>query len=82
MTGIIGGASGYHAILNCDVLLQLGADFAWPQFYPDRRKSFRSTSIRRISAGVIPSRSASSATSGRRCRLCCRDWSSMTTPAF
>jgi pyruvate dehydrogenase (quinone) len=38
MTGIIGGAAGYHAILDCDVLLQLGADFAWPQFYPDRAK--------------------------------------------
>src|SRR5712671_6356668 len=38
MSGIIGGAAGYHAILDCDVLLQLGADFAWPQFYPDRAK--------------------------------------------
>ncbi len=36
MTGIIGGAAGYHAILDCDVLFLLGADFAWPQFYPDR----------------------------------------------
>src|ERR1700675_2226870 len=38
MTGMIGQASGYHAVLDCDVLLQLGADFAWPQFYPDRAK--------------------------------------------
>jgi pyruvate dehydrogenase (quinone) len=38
MTGLIGEAPGYHAILNCDVLLQLGADFAWAQFYPDRAK--------------------------------------------
>src|ERR1700688_3284804 len=38
MTGLIGQASGYHAILDCDVLLQLGADFAWPQFYPNRAK--------------------------------------------
>jgi len=38
MTGILGGPAGYHAVLNCDVLLQLGADFAWPQFYPDRAK--------------------------------------------
>jgi pyruvate dehydrogenase (quinone) len=36
MTGIIGGAAGYHAVLDCDVLLLLGADFAWPQFYPGR----------------------------------------------
>jgi pyruvate dehydrogenase (quinone) len=38
MTGMIGGAAGYHAVLDCDVLLQLGADFAWAQFYPDRAK--------------------------------------------
>ena len=35
MTGMIGGPAGYHAILDCDVLLLLGADFAWTQFYPD-----------------------------------------------
>jgi pyruvate dehydrogenase (quinone) len=35
MTGILGGPAGYHAILDCDVLLLLGADFAWSQFYPD-----------------------------------------------
>src|SRR6266403_9018 len=38
MTGIIGGGAGYHAILDCDVLLLLGADFAWRQFYPDKAK--------------------------------------------
>ncbi len=38
MTGMIGEAAGYRAVLDCDVLLQLGADFAWPQFYPDRAK--------------------------------------------
>jgi hypothetical protein len=35
MTGMIGGSAGYHANLDCDVLLLLGADFAWTQFYPD-----------------------------------------------
>jgi thiamine pyrophosphate-dependent acetolactate synthase large subunit-like protein len=34
MSGIIGQASGYHAILDCDVLLLLGCDFAWQS---DRR---------------------------------------------
>jgi pyruvate dehydrogenase (quinone) len=38
MTGMIGGPAGYHAILKCDVLLSLGADFAWPQFYPNGTK--------------------------------------------
>src|ERR1700684_4724661 len=36
MTGMIGGVAGYHAVLDCDALLQLGADFAWPQFYPNK----------------------------------------------
>jgi pyruvate dehydrogenase (quinone) len=36
MTGMIGGSAGYHAILDCDVLLLLGANFAWSQFYPDK----------------------------------------------
>jgi pyruvate dehydrogenase (quinone) len=38
MTGIIGGVGGYQAILGCDVLLVLGTDFAWPQFYPGKAK--------------------------------------------
>ena len=38
MTGMIGEAAGYHAILNCDALLLLGTDFAWSQFYPDKAK--------------------------------------------
>ena len=38
MTGMIGGAAGYHAVLDCDALLLLGADFAWPQFYPNKAK--------------------------------------------
>jgi pyruvate dehydrogenase (quinone) len=38
MTGMIGGPAGYRAILDCDVLLLLGADFAWGQFYPDKAK--------------------------------------------
>src|SRR5271170_6605647 len=38
MTGIIGQSAGYHAVLDCDVLLLLGADFAWSQFYPSSAK--------------------------------------------
>src|SRR3984893_958542 len=36
MTGMIGGPAGYHAVRDCDVLLLLGADFAWSQFYPSK----------------------------------------------
>src|SRR5258706_3928192 len=38
MTGIIGGGAGYRAVLDGDVLLLLGVDFAWPQFYPNKAK--------------------------------------------
>jgi pyruvate dehydrogenase (quinone) len=38
MTGIIGGPAGYRAILDCDVLLLLGTNFAWSQFYPDKAR--------------------------------------------
>ncbi|SCC09775.1 pyruvate dehydrogenase (quinone) [Gilliamella bombicola] len=36
MTGMFGMESGTTAIKECDVLLMLGADFAWSQFYPDK----------------------------------------------
>ena len=34
MTGLIGFSSGYYAMFDCDVLLLLGADFPYRQFYP------------------------------------------------
>jgi len=34
MTGLIGFASGYYAMRDCDVLLMLGTDFPYRQFYP------------------------------------------------
>ncbi len=38
MTGLIGNESGYRAVLECDTLLLLGADFAWSQFYPSNAR--------------------------------------------
>src|SRR5258705_4681305 len=35
MTGLIGFSSGYYAMLDCDVLLMLGTDFPYRQFYPE-----------------------------------------------
>ena len=35
MTGLLGFASGYHAMEHCDVLLMLGTDFPYRPFYPD-----------------------------------------------
>src|SRR5207237_3326058 len=34
VTGLIGFSSGYYAMLDCDVLLILGTDFPYRQFYP------------------------------------------------
>jgi pyruvate dehydrogenase (quinone) len=34
MTGLVGFSSGYYAMLDCDVLLMLGTDFPYRQFYP------------------------------------------------
>ena len=35
MTGLIGFSSGYYAMRDCDVLLMLGTDFPYRQFYPN-----------------------------------------------
>jgi pyruvate dehydrogenase (quinone) len=34
MTGLLGFSSGYHAMMNCEVLLMLGTDFPYRDFYP------------------------------------------------
>jgi pyruvate dehydrogenase (quinone) len=36
MTGLLGFASGYYALMDCDVLLVLGSDFPYQQFFPER----------------------------------------------
>jgi pyruvate dehydrogenase (quinone) len=38
MTGFIGFSSGYAAMHACDVLLMLGTDFPYKQFFPTRAK--------------------------------------------
>ena len=35
MTGLLGFSSGYYAMMNCDVLLMIGTDFPYRQFYPE-----------------------------------------------
>lgn len=34
MTGLLGFASGYRAMEKCEVLLMLGTDFPYPEFFP------------------------------------------------
>src|SRR3984957_9403677 len=38
MTGLIGFSSGYYAMAGCDLLLMLGTDFPYRQFYPTDAK--------------------------------------------
>jgi pyruvate dehydrogenase (quinone) len=38
MTGLVGFASGYLAMKNCDALLMLGTDFPYRPFYPEHAK--------------------------------------------
>jgi len=38
MTGLLGFSSGYHAMMNCDLLLMVGTDFPYQQFFPKDAK--------------------------------------------
>ncbi|MBF7688169.1 thiamine pyrophosphate-dependent enzyme [Acinetobacter rathckeae] len=38
MTGIFGSKAGYHTVMDCDLLILLGTDFAWAQYYPNHAK--------------------------------------------
>ena len=38
LTGMLGFASGHHAMMSCDTLLMLGTDFPYRQFYPTHAK--------------------------------------------
>ena len=38
MTGLLGFTSGYYAVDQCDLLLMLGTDFPYQQFYPSKAK--------------------------------------------
>src|ERR1700722_2517397 len=38
MTGLLGFQAGFDAMKDCDVLLMLGTDFPYQQFYPEKAK--------------------------------------------
>jgi pyruvate dehydrogenase (quinone) len=38
MTGLLGFSSGYHAMMACDLLLMIGTDFPYQQFFPAEAK--------------------------------------------
>jgi pyruvate dehydrogenase (quinone) len=41
MTGLLGFASGYLAMKNCDTLLMLGTDFPYQQFFPEQARTIQ-----------------------------------------
>jgi pyruvate dehydrogenase (quinone) len=55
MTGLIGISSGNNAVLNCDLLLMLGTDFPYKEWYPTNSKI--------VQIDIRPERL------GRRCKL-------------
>ncbi|HEX2892186.1 ubiquinone-dependent pyruvate dehydrogenase [Vineibacter terrae] len=46
MTGLIGFSSGYYAMNDCDMLLMLGTDFPYRQFYPQGSARIAQVDIR------------------------------------
>ena len=46
MTGLIGFASGYYAMNDCDLLLMLGTDFPYRQFFPQGTAKIAQIDIR------------------------------------
>ena len=41
MTGLLGFASGYHAMMEADTLLMLGTDFPYLSFYPEKARTIQ-----------------------------------------
>ncbi|GAC57153.1 pyruvate dehydrogenase [Gordonia hirsuta DSM 44140 = NBRC 16056] len=58
MTGLVGFASGYHAMESCDTLLMLGTDFPYNQFLPAHARviqlDIRGSQIGRRTAVDLP----------------------------
>lgn len=52
MTGLLGFSSGYYAMMNCDVLLMIGTDFPYQQFFPKDAKIIQ-IDLRDSSAGGL-----------------------------
>ena len=79
MTGLIGFSSGYYAMLDCDVLLMLGTDFPYRQFYPhataasaSRRSIIAARADRPARRGRSRRRRRCQGDASRRCCRCSR----------
>ena len=79
MTGLLGFSSGYHAMMGCDVLLMIGTDFPYQQFFP------KDATIVQIDFAVNSSAVAPRLTSALwaiprlRSELFCRSWTKTNT---
>ena len=67
MTGLIGFSSGYYAMLDCDILLMLGTDFPYRQFYP-RGAGVRIAQVDFAARTDRPARAGRSRRGGRHSR--------------
>ena len=72
MTGLVGFASGYAAMKNCDTLLLLGTDFPYRAFFPEHAKIAQIDVRPEALGNRCPLISVFSARSRTRSRRCCR----------
>ena len=73
MTGLIGFASGYAAMKECDTLLLLGTDFPYRQFYPEKAQDRAGRHPGREPRQPLPARSRRAGRCRRHAsRPCCR----------
>ncbi len=68
MTGLIGFSSGYHAMMEGDLLLMLGTDFPYRQFYPSDCQDRTGRPARREPRPPLPDRSGPGGRRGRHDR--------------
>ena len=66
MTGLVGFASGYAAMKNCDTLLMLGTDFPYRQFYPEQAQNRADRRPARGARQPLPARSRPARRRSRR----------------
>jgi pyruvate dehydrogenase (quinone) len=77
MTGLIGFSSGYYAMNDCDLVLMLGTDFPYRQFYPQGSAKIVQIDVRPEQLGRrAPIARGLVATSRRPSTPCCPSWRS------
>ncbi len=80
-SGLLGNPATTLALETCDLLLMVGTDFPYKEFYPSGPRWCRSTATAPTSGGGTRSTTPWSATPGSRSARCCRTWSAARTEA-